>query len=477
MLDRHIIEWSLTEKAFKAKSYVEIFNMLLENYRAIYGQDIDLTVETPFGEELRMKAQMLYDMAKLAEDIYYTIDANNAKGAILDNVVAFTSNLVRKTNIQTVLTAELKFVGDDITNLSIINFAYVQDDYGILWRIDPFTAGVTILEGGTDLSTAPANLVKLTAANYGENLLDGSVTQLLVNGSFRTNSVSVSNIIYVQIGSIAESDEQLRLRKNNTLNYNSVYLLDSIRDHILKNIYSVKDVMIYNANGRATSSTVIDTDQNSLLPLILNDGTVEEITVMRHDLLVLIQPQIGLTLTSFTDGTTVTALSEAIAQVLKLKITPGIATSYELKTRDELNAIVPVTNQTGYISVDLLQTYGSSTYTERYSFYVVNQYSPALYISLVKKSNYDPVNTPIRIREAIYKLSEKYTINRDLDISEIMTAVMSANLDLMNPTFVPSLVSVGGGTADELKVNNGYWLVDKTAESAVGTADWNIIII
>lgn len=477
MLDRHIIEWSLTEKAFKAKSYVEIFNMLLENYRAIYGQDIDLTVETPFGEELRMKAQMLYDMAKLAEDIYYTIDANNAKGAILDNVVAFTSNLVRKTNVQTILTSELKFVGDDITGLSIVNFAYVQDNYGILWRVDPFTAGVTILEGGTDLSTAPANLVKLTAANYGENLLDGVVTQLLVNGSFRTNSVSVSNIIYVQIGSIAESDEMLRLRKNNTLNYNSVYLLDSIRDHVLKNIYSVKDIMIYNANGRATSNTVVDAQQNSLLPLILNDGTVEEITVMRHDLLVLIQPQIGLTLTSFINATTPTALSEAIAQILKLKITPGIATAYELRMRNELDEIVAVTDQTGYISVDLIQTYGSSTYTERYSFYIVNQYSPALYISLVKKSNYDPVNTPIRIREAIYKLSEKYTINKDIDISEIMIAIMSANLDLMNPTFVPSLVSIGNGTANDLKVNNGYWLVDKASESAVGLADWNIIVL
>jgi len=470
-IDRNIIEWSTTEKAFKAKSYVEIFNMLLENYRAIHGQDIDLSVETPFGEELRMQAQMLYDFAKLEEDVYYNVDANNAHGVLLDNIVAFTSNIVRKTNVQTILTAELQFVGENILNVGTINNVYLQDEYGIFWRVIPITG--TILTGGEVI-----NPVRLTAGSYGENMMTESVVQMTLNGSFYTNQVTLTAaIIYEQIGSIAETDEMLRLRKNNTLSYNSVYLLDSIRDYILKNIYSIKDVLIYNANGKPTATTGVDTAGNTVIPLLLADDTNPNVTILKHDILVLIQPQIGLTLPSFIDGITPTLLSEATAGVLKRKMTPGIATAYELLTRNLSEELVSVSDDTGYISVNITQNYGSGETTERYSFYVVNRYAPQIQISLLKKNNYDPINTPTRIRNAIYSLSTNYTINKDIDVSEILTAVMNCNLDMLNPTFVPTAISIGSGSANDLKVNNGYWLVDKTAESEAEAEDWNIVII
>lgn len=474
-IDRHIIEWSLTDKAFKAKSYVEIFNMLLENKRAIYGQDIDLTVETAFGEELRMEAQMLYDMAKIAEDIYYTIDANNAKGAILDNVVSFTSNLVRKSNVQTILTAELSYVGGNITDIGTTNNPYLQDEYGIYWKIIPITG--TTLTGGEVV-----NSVRLTSASYGENLMTETVVQMLNNGSYFTNEVTLTEaIVYEQIGSVLETDAMLRLRKNNTLNYNSVYLLDSIRDYILKNIYSVKDVLIYNANGRATSNGDTDASGNTLLDLLLADDTSPEVTLLKHDVLVLIQPQIGLGLTSFINDSTPTVLSNAIAAVLKKKMTPGIATAFELLTEDGITpgTLIGVSDATGYIDVDIPQTYVGGTINERYSFYVVNRYSPEIQISILKKNNYDAVQTPIRIRNAIYELSTNYTINENIDVSDILSAVMNSNLDLLNPTFVPTGISVGsvGSTSDNVKVKNGYWLVDKTAESGAGLADWNIVLV
>jgi len=468
-LDRNIIEWSLDEKAFKSKSYVEIFNMLLENYRAIHGQEIDMSVETPFGEELRMQAQILYDMAKLAEDVYYTIDTNNARGALLDNVVAFTSNIVRKKNIQTIILAELKFIGNSLSNVGTINNVYLQDEYGIFWKVEPMT-------GTTLVGEEVVNGVRLTASTYGENMMTPSIIQMTFNGAYYSNQVQLQSIIYEQIGSVLETDEMLRLRKNNTLSYNSVFLLDSIRDHILKNIYSIRDIMIYNANGKATADASLDAQGNMILPLLLADGSKPDITLLKHDLLVLVQPQIGLDLTSFTDGGNITTLSDSIAQVLKQKITPGIATAYELLTRNISDELVEVDDDTGYIRADIIQNYGSGQVAERYSFYVVNRHSPQIVINLLTKNNYDPVNTPKRIRQAIYDLSATYTINKNIDVSEILNAVMRSNLDLLNPTFVPTGISVGTGSID-LKVSNGYWLVDKAAESGAGLADWNIVIV
>lgn len=485
-INRNIIEWSNTEKAFKAKSYIEIFNMLLENYRAIYGADIDLTVETAFGEELRMEAEQLYDFAKLAEDMYYTLDVNNASGAVLDNLVAFTSNLIRKTNIQTILIGSLKIAdlgGAGNISLAPGNVIYVQDEYNILWRAELVNAETVPQElvVGATLLTAPSNEVRLTAASYGENLITANLTQLLVNGSYYSNDIQLDNIIYESIGSIEETDAMLRQRKNNTLSYNSKTLLDSIRDYILKNIYSVKDVLIYNANGRRTSDTNVDTAGNTLLPLLMNNGVVEEeVTLLKHDLLVLIQPQTGIAeqtdpLSSFrTIGTpdVPTSLSTAIAKVLQDKITPGIATAAELITWNTgTEAYDPIADATGYIEVILPVNLGSAEYNERYSFYVVNKYNPTITISLLTKNNYDPVTTQARIRQAIYDLSTSYTINQDIRLDEILTVVKNANIDVLNPTFTITGIAVGSGAAAELKVNNGYWLVDP-----VGLADWNIVI-
>jgi hypothetical protein len=489
-IDRNIIQWSQDDKAFKAKSYVEIFNMLLENYRAIYGQDIDLTVETAFGEELRMEAEQLYDFARLAEDVYYTLDVNNAKGAILDNLVAFTSNLIRKTNIQTILTGNLKI--QDINssgNISLLpgNTIYLQDEFNILWRVES-TNGATELVVGATLATASDNSVRLTCASFGENLIP-SITQILVNGSYYSNSLILDTIIYEQIGSIQETDEMLRQRKNNTLSYNSIALLDSIRDYILKNIFSIKDVVIYNANGRITSDTNTDIDGNTVLPLTLNNDNVENVTLLKHDLLVIVQPQTSITeqdggpLPSFIDGSTPTKLSNAIAEVLKDKITPGIATAAELLKRDLTpgspteNQLIDVSDDTGYIEVTLSENFGSQTYNERYNFYVANKYSPLITINLLTKNNYDSTSSQLRIRNAIYNLSTTYVINEDINLDELFAAVRGANLDLNNPTFTITGIEIGGGTAGELKTTNGYWLVDKTLESGAGLDDWNIVIV
>lgn len=488
-IDRNIIQWSQDDKAFKAKSYVEIFNMLLENYRAIYGQDIDLTVETAFGEELRMEAEQLYDFAKLAEDVYYTLDVNNAKGAILDNLVAFTSNLIRKTNVQTILTGSLKIQdinGDGPISLSAGNTVYLQDEFNILWRVES-TNGATELVVGATLGTAVANSVRLTCASFGENLIPGSITQIQVNGSYYSNSLLLDTIIYEQIGSIEETDEMLRQRKNNTLSYNSIALLDSIRDYILKNIFSIKDVVIYNANGRKTTDTNTDSNGNTILPLSLNDGSVENVTLLKHDLLVIVQPQTSIAeqsggpLLSFrnnSDDTDPTKLSIAVAEVLKNKITPGIATAAELLsiTPDGQNGFDPVTDDTGYIEVTLTETIGSQDYNERYNFYVANKYSPLITIDLLTKNNYDSVSSQLRIRNALYELSTEYVINEDINLDELFAAVRSANLDLNNPTFTITGITIGGGTPTELKARNGYWLVDKTLESAPNLGDWNIVI-
>ena len=518
--DRNIIKWSLDNKAFESKSYIEIFNMLLANYRAIYGNEIDLSVDTAFGEELRMNTELYHEFALLAQDIYYTLDFNNAKGAILDNLVAFTSNLVRKTNIQTIVRAELQFEGD-ILNYNENNRIYVQDTDGLSWKVEFINP--TLVDGDIIAGIEP-NLNKydavLTCVSYGENYISRLV-MMSVGNRFHTGVVNTSNIIYDQIGSIEETDEMLRMRKNNLLSYNSIGVLDSIRDYILKNIISVKDVKVYNANGRKTIASELDSKGSSILDMLLTLGTkdivvdgntitvpnqeVKMMGVAKHDILVIIQPQEGLNLDSFVEdedlGLTVrrtpTRTSVAIAEAIKRKITPGIATSaahhkviidasgdlvdeehsYDvtLDSNNEYTILGSESLEKNYINVKLdvegiEGLVGASP--EEYRFYIAQRYAPKLTISLQVRNNYDKDTSRARIRESIYNLSRNYTINKDIDIAEVLTAAMNANLDILNPTFIPINIVVGEGlSADGVKVNNGYWLVDRDA------LDYNIIIM
>lgn len=468
-IDRNIINWNMESKSFEAKTYIEIFNMLLENYRAIYGSEIDLSAETAFGEELRMNAELYYDFAKLAQDIYYTLDVNNAKGAILDNLVAFTSNMTRRENVQTKLTGVLNWTAEQVIFEN--DQVYLQDIQGLSWKVIITDGWQTIPDNPNKFVSGSAS-AELICMNYGENYITEAVL-LTKNSSFYSSTVSVTNTIYNQIGSIKETDEMLRNRKNDLLNYNSLSVLDSIRDYILKNIFSIKDVKIYNANGKATVDSDIDLDRDSIISLWMNSTdklVVKEVGVARHDVLVLIQPQEGIKLDSFiNDLDEPQPLSVALAEVIKQKMTPGISTSEYLLAVDDgqVDRTAHYTDK-NYISVPLDVVSSTSNIAladskENYRFYVVNQYSPKITITLQTKNNYDYVTSRKRIRDNIYNLSRSYTINKDIDISEILTEVMKANLDIYNPSFVALNVVVGDVTTPQgVSVNNGYWLVDVT---------------
>ena len=61
-IDRSLIKWT---EQFEGKSYTEIFQMLLTNYQAIYGADIDLNANSADGEKMRMEARIYSDLVKL----------------------------------------------------------------------------------------------------------------------------------------------------------------------------------------------------------------------------------------------------------------------------------------------------------------------------------------------------------------------------------------------------------------------------
>ena len=443
-INRSIITW---DSVFLSKDYTEIYKMLVTNYKAIYGSDINLAVNTADGEFLRALATMLYDFSKLAADTYNSLDINNAKGALLDNLVLLSGNLVRKTNRYTSVRTTLSWTGNNI-QWENSNIIILEDINGSLWQIRPANLSDLVEDGGLNYLPATGISMILENRNYGEIGLPNDpspIREIRRNGNFvSADDITLNNIIVLEVGSIQETDAHLRARKKESLSYNSTSLIDSIREEVLNNIFSVDDIKIYNS--------VV----SSGLPLtIFNGSTTTNITVPQHDVFVLVKPQESVTI--LQDGET----SEAIVDVLKRKITLGIST---YQANIDSNYITEV--------VSLDEQYPG--YTETYRYYISQDYNPHIRINYTAlTSGFNAAASLARIQKALYDLAKEYPINKNINVTELANIAFNAgNIDRLNPTFrIDSvwikLASAPTTATSEITVNNGYWYVNGEADAKI----------
>lgn len=444
-ISRSIITW---DSVFQSKDYTEIYKMLVTNYKAIYGSDINLAVNTADGEFLRALATMLYDFSKLAADTYNSLDINNAKGALLDNLVLLSGNLVRKTNRYTRLRTTLSWTGDNI-QWQTGNIILAEDINGSYWQITPVDLNDLVQSNGLDYLPATGISVLLENRNYGESIIPNTsfpISEIRRNGQFtNADAITLNNIVVLELGSIEETDAHLRARKKESLSYNSTSLIDSIREEVLNNIFSVDDIKIYN------STTV-----GGLALTIFNGSTTTNVTIPQHDVFVLVKPQESVTIQQ--DGET----SEAIVDVLRRKITLGIST---YQTNIDANYI------TETVQLDDLYT----GYTETYRYYISQAYNPYIRINYtpVPNSGFNPAATLARVQKALYDLAKDYPINKNINVTELANVAFNAgNIDPLNPTFTIDsvwikLASAPTAATSEITVNNGYWYVNGETDAKI----------
>jgi hypothetical protein len=489
-INRKIITW---DTVFESKRYDQILNMLIENYKAIYGGDINLSVNTAEGETLRMMATYLYDFSSMANEVYQSLDINNAKNTLLDNLVLLSGNLVRKDTRSTKLTATISWVGDDVESYVFPSTQFILLDGNFnQWIISPIDTNLTVLDSdGVN--------VNIESVLNGDIYLANSFIDLTVDGGFLTNDIIITNIITIEQGSIKETDRQLRQRRKEALSYNSRNLVDSIRQEVLANIFAITDIKIYNSN-------IVGGKE-----IVLHNGIGNTtFTIPEHDIFVLIKPQtIPVGDSIVPDSKT----SLALADILQRKITLGISTfqddiikvqavttitlgvNYIIETlgTTDWNTVFGTTGITYEVSDDGIATViGTGTgivssvdanyitqvvsaneafpsITETFKYYIARPFRAHIIINLtsVLNSGYNQILTLARIRQALYDLSRDYPINKPISIAEIVNEVNTkGNINANNPSFLISSVAVTEGT----DVKNGYWYVDGNDDSFITLA-------
>lgn len=455
--NRSIISW---ETVLKAKEKFEIKNMLIENYKAIYGADIVVDARTADAGWIDALTDILYDFSLLAVNVYDSLDISNARGALLDNLVLLAGNIVRHIPTKTKIQCQLTWTGSDISYDKANDILSALDVENKKWIITPVEDDAIIYSSG-EYPAGGDQLVYLEHSYEGEYLipLDANpILEIRKNSSFQTNNnILLTNKIMLNRGTFAETDSQLKSRKKESLAYNSTSLVDSIRDAVLNSIYSIKDIKIYSSVG-ATALTVD----------LWNGSTSGTVTIPLHDVFVLVKPDEGV---DIIQGE---AISTALVDILQRKITLGISTYQSNIDSNYHTLTVPVNSE-------------YNTYTETYRYYVAQPYKPNITINYKPSNGFNRNTMAQRVINAIYNLAKDYAIDRDIDTIELGSTISSAaNLSLTNKTCDITSVVV-----DNTVVNNGYWYVNLADELEflsselalgetyeivdLGTTDWNAV--
>ena len=105
----------LIETGIQIERLNEIVARFEEGFRQIYGQNIDLSPNSPDGQMVGLLAQMKMDIEELAENVYRQLDPDVATGTWLDQRVAY-AGLIRRAASYSYLRSVI-LTGEPLTHL------------------------------------------------------------------------------------------------------------------------------------------------------------------------------------------------------------------------------------------------------------------------------------------------------------------------------------------------------------------------
>lgn len=236
-------------------------------FKAIYGDDILLDSSTPDGQWINILVQKGVDIRGLLMNLYNSFNPNNAQGAILDQRCAI-NNVFRKSGTFTTVNIEvttdrsltLSGVDEDYNNPEATGYT-VQDNEGnrfVLVNTQTISAGTTSLLFRSEVL---GDVIVLP------DTITTPVTVVL--GVISVNNPTAATAI----GTIEESDQNLRIRRRQSVAIASFGYLNGLQAALLQ-LDGVNDAKVY-------ENYTSETDDNGIPPhciwVVMDGGSTEEI--------------------------------------------------------------------------------------------------------------------------------------------------------------------------------------------------------
>lgn len=216
--------------------------------RAIYGDDIDLTPESPDGQLLGVFAEAISDVDQLAEDVYNGRSPAGARGAGLARLVRLNGVTKKEEQFS---TAPLNVVGVDGTIIPAGSLVASTVDATAVFA----TIADISIAGGIGSGTVRATVAGPIEA------APGTITAIKTVISGWT---SATNPSAATPGALGESDPALRVRREASVAAPSQGMLDGLYADLAQ-LPDVRNVVVFE-NPEDTILTPITTNGGGSLP-------------------------------------------------------------------------------------------------------------------------------------------------------------------------------------------------------------------
>lgn len=253
----------LIETGIQIERLNEIVARFEEGFRQIYGQNIDLSPNSPDGQMVGLLAQMKMDIEELAENVYRQLDPDVATGAWLDQRVAY-AGLIRRAASYSYLRSVI-LTGEHLTHLyaGIV----VSDPHKVRWVL---TTDVQLDSNGS--ARADFRSEELGAFNLikNTNLTIETVTLGLTSATTFENA---------EIGEEEETDLQLRERFFISRTKNAQNSADAIQSKIAA-LPDVRQVKVLENNTKQRDKYGVEPNS---LNVIVDGGADDQIAQIIYE--------------------------------------------------------------------------------------------------------------------------------------------------------------------------------------------------
>ncbi|WP_233141691.1 baseplate J/gp47 family protein [Aggregatibacter actinomycetemcomitans] len=224
----------------------DIITRFEEGFRQIYGQNIDLSPDTPDGQMVGLLSQVKMDIEELAENVYRQLDPDVATGAWLEQRVAYAGLMRRAASYSYLRSVVL--TGEPLTQLyaGIV----VSDPHKVRWVLN---ANVQLDSNGS--ARADFRSEELGAFNLAKN------TNLTIE-TVTLGLNAATTLENAEISVEEETDQQLRERFFISRTKNAQNSADAIQSKIAA-LPDVKQVKVLENNTKQR-------DKNGVEPHSLN---------------------------------------------------------------------------------------------------------------------------------------------------------------------------------------------------------------
>jgi uncharacterized phage protein gp47/JayE len=244
-----------TPDGIQVQTFQEIYDELAAGYRVIYGDDINLDLNSPDGQRVAIEAQLVLDSQSFGALEYNQRDPDLALGQSLNSIIKL-SGITRRPATRS--QVDVTVVTDRPLTLPI-DYT-VEDDLGQSWS----TLAVRAISAGTTTVTLFAIAFGAIAADSGT--IVNPVTVVI-------GVISVTNPASATVGIDEETDQELRVRRNKSLETPRSSSTGRMFT-ALASVANVTDVAVYENDTDTTDSDSIPAHS---LFVVVEGGAVADI--------------------------------------------------------------------------------------------------------------------------------------------------------------------------------------------------------